>query len=127
MTFEHMGLNVPDAPAMAQWYVEHLNMRIIRKLDTSPFTHFLADESGRPLFELYTNPTAEIPDYPNRLPLVFHVGLAVDDPQATSARLQQAGASEFLVENLADGSLLIMMRDPWGVALQLCKRVTPLA
>jgi len=25
-----------------------------------------------------------------------------------------------------DGTRLIMLRDPWGLALQLCKRATPL-
>ena len=46
-----------------------------------------------------------------------------------------AGATEprtdnllFVVEEvrLDDGSLLIMMRDPWGLALQLCRRAKPL-
>ena len=47
MDIEHLALNVPDPVGMAAWYVEHLGMRVLRKLDAAPFTHFLADGSGR--------------------------------------------------------------------------------
>jgi hypothetical protein len=39
--------------------------------------------------------------------------------------LEKAGARLFLEEPLPDGSRLIMMRDPWGVPLQLCQRAKP--
>ena len=33
---------------------------------------------------------------------------------------------EHVALNVADGSHLIAMRDPWGLAIQFCERNTPL-
>jgi hypothetical protein len=40
--------------------------------------------------------------------------------------LLEAGATWVQDEHLPDGSQLIMMRDPWGLAIQLCKRGKPI-
>ena len=125
MKFEHFALNVPDAPAHAQWYVRHLGFTIARQRTDAPFTHFLADETGRIVVELYTNPKAAIPDYGAAHPLCFHLAVVAADARSQQARLEQAGARLFLEEPQPDGTLLIMMRDPWGVPLQLCQRTTP--
>ena len=125
MHFEHFAINVPDPVAMAKWYVEHLRMRVASAMAEEPFTHFLADEGGRVVMEIYNNPIGAIPDYASQHPLQFHLAFAVEDPRADQPRLETAGAT--LVEEvvLDDGSVLIMMRDPWGVPLQLCRRTTP--
>ena len=47
MNFEHFALNVPDARAHAQWYVQHLGFTIVRQRPDAPYTHFLADTTGR--------------------------------------------------------------------------------
>ena len=36
-----------------------------------------------------------------------------------------AGATLLTEETLGDGSVLVMLRDPWGVALQICQRAKP--
>jgi glyoxylase I family protein len=41
-------------------------------------------------------------------------------------RLVSQGASVFEDLHLDDGSNVIMMRDPWGVPLQLCERAKPM-
>ena len=46
MIFEHFALNVPQPAAQAQWYVQHLGFKIVRRREDAPFTHFLADETG---------------------------------------------------------------------------------
>jgi 3-hydroxyacyl-CoA dehydrogenase len=51
--------------------------------------------------------------------------VAATDARAERARLENAGAQLFLEEPQPDGSLLIMLRDPWGVPLQLCQRTQP--
>lgn len=126
MKFEHFALNVPDVRAMSRWYVEHLGFAVVRQRADPPFTHFLADDSGRPIIELYTNQSAPIPDYSRQPPLCFHFALAVADAGAERLRLEKAGASLVLEEPFPDGTLLIMMRDPWGVPVQLCQRAKPL-
>ena len=52
MDIEHVALNVPDPVRMAAWYVEHLSLRVLRKQEQTPFTHFLADRAGRVVLEL---------------------------------------------------------------------------
>jgi glyoxylase I family protein len=125
MRFEHFALNVPQPAAQAQWYVQHLGFAIARRREDAPFTHFLADESGRTILELYCNPNATIPNYAAAHPATFHVALVAANAKAESARLQQGGATLFAEEPQPDGSLLIMLRDPWHVPLQLCQRTTP--
>jgi glyoxylase I family protein len=127
MKFEHFALNVPDVRAMSRWYVEHLGLRVLRSREDVPYTTFLADETGRVMMEIYANPAAAVPDYRATHPLCFHMGFVADDPRATQRKLEQAGAKLFIEETLPDGSLLIMMRDPWGVPLQLCRRTKPFA
>jgi glyoxylase I family protein len=122
MKFEHFALNVPEAAAQAQWYVQHVGFKVVRQMTVAPFTHFLADETGRVVVEFYTNPKAPIPDYANQHPLNFHFAVVAADAKAERARLEKAGAKLFLEDLLPDGTLLIMLRDPWNVALQLCQR-----
>ena len=125
MKFEHFALNVPDARAMSRWYVEHLGLKIARQKEDAPYSHFLADETGRVFVELYSNPKAAFPDYAAQHPLVFHFAVVAANARAECQRLEKAGAKLFLEEPQPDGSMLIMMRDPWGVSLQLCQRAKP--
>jgi glyoxylase I family protein len=126
MHFEHVALNVPDPKAMAQWYVDHCGMRIIRAVDGPPYMRFLSDATGRVIFELYANAKAPIPDYVEQDPLVLHAAFAVDDMTATKGRLLAAGATPISDEQMSDGTRLVMLRDPWGIPLQLAQRGTPL-
>jgi hypothetical protein len=112
---------------MERWYVEQVGFAIVRQRDESPYTHFLADDTGRVAVELYTNPTAAVPDYAAAHPLCFHFAVVSADAAADRARLERAGATLFREEPQPDGSLLIMLRDPWGVPLQLCQRTKPFA
>ncbi len=126
MRFEHFGINVPDARAMAQWLVEYCGLTVLRDLGPEGNnTHFLADDTGRVVIEIYTNPQADVPDYPNMHPLEFHFAFAVAGVEEVRDRLLAAGATLFEEVHLDDGSHLIMLRDPWGVPLQLCQRGTP--
>ena len=126
MKFEHLALNVPDAAAMADWYVAHCGMQIVMAVPEAPHTRFLADKTGRTILEIYTNPATPIPNYAEQHPLCLHVAFAVEDAAATRDRLTAEGATVLSDQQAADGTHLVMLRDPWGVALQLCKRATPL-
>lgn len=101
---------------------QHLGLRVRRALPDQAQTHFLVDDSDQMMLEIYCNPADQVPDYPNMHPLLLHLALVSVDPYADSKRLQQAGAQQVDEVNLADGSLLVMLRDPWGLALQLCRR-----
>lgn len=125
MIFEHFALNVPDARAAADWYVAHLGLRVLRARTEAPYTRFLGDGTGRVFLELYTNPADAVPDYAAQHPLRMHMAFVVADARAERVRLEAAGASLVAEEPQADGSLLLMLRDPWGVPVQLCQRREP--
>jgi catechol 2,3-dioxygenase-like lactoylglutathione lyase family enzyme len=125
MKFEHFALNVPEARATAAWYVQHLGLTILRAKTEAPYTHFLADETGRVFLELYSNPVDAFPSYASQHALRLHFAFAVTDARAERRRLEQAGATGAVEEVLPDGSLLIMLRDPWGICVQLCQRARP--
>lgn len=121
MRIEHMALNVSDPVGMAAWYCKHLGMRIARHVPGPAQAHFLAD-SGETILEIYCNPPESVPDYRSMDPLQCHLAFVSTDPAADSKRLQAAGAGLVSENRLDDGTHLVMLRDPWGLALQLCKR-----
>ena len=125
MKLEHFALNVSDPQAFAAWYGEHFQLRVVRHIPQPAQTHFLVD-SDSSILEIYCNPPDKVPDYRALDPLIMHLAFSSDDPASDSRRLLAAGASFESELQLSDGSLLIMMRDPWGLAFQLCKRAKPL-
>lgn len=125
MNLEHIAFNVSDPLALADWYVTHFGLRIARHLPEPNQTHFLADSAGTVL-EVYCNPPDQVPDYASMDPLLFHLAFSSSDPAVDADRLSKAGAMMVGEVRPDEGSLLIMMRDPWGIAFQLCKRAHPL-
>ena len=126
MKIEHFALNVADPVAMAEWYCQNLGFTIKRKFDKPPHTHFLADITGQVMIEIYHNPPDQVPDYRAMNPLLLHLAFVSTHPHADAARLIAAGAAEVDDLQLADGSHLKMLRDPWGLAIQLCKLGKPM-
>lgn len=126
LKIEHFALNVPQPLKMADWYVANLGMKEVRKMTEPPFTVFLADDSGRVMIEVYRNPPENVPDYASMDPLQVHLAFVSEEPIEDKERLEKAGAKTESVLNLPDGSVLVMMRDPWGICIQLCKRGRPM-
>jgi len=126
MIFEHFALNVSNPVEMAKWYVDNLEMKIVRSIDKSPFTRFLADKTGRVVLEIYSNTSAKIPDHKSAHPLEFHFAFMVEDTISLKNKLLSEGATLEEDLKLNDGSNLVMLRDPFGVPVQLCKRGTPM-
>ena len=126
MKLEHVALLVADPVAVARWYEEHLGMRVVREGDAPGNARFLADDAGESVLEIYRG-TPPLPAYASMDPLVLHVAFAADDVGATRARLIAAGATpvgEVVVTPAGDE--FAMLRDPWGLALQLARRARPL-
>jgi len=124
MKIEHFALNVAEPTAMAAWYGKHLQTRVRRAIDHPARTHFLEDSQGSVMLEIYNNPPDQVPDYSAMDPLLLHLAFVSENPDADAERLIAAGASLVEKVELADRSELVMLRDPWGLALQLCKRAS---
>ncbi len=126
MKMEHVALNVSDPVEMAAWYTKHLGFEIGRSMTTPPYTHFLKDSGGTIMIEIYHNPPDQVPFYSKMHPLLLHLAFVSANPEADKLRLLEAGATWVQDEHLPDGSYLVMMRDPWGLAIQFCKRGKPM-
>ena len=122
MRIEHFAFNVKEPILIAAWYCNHLGFTVKHKFDHAPHTHFLADESGKVMIEIYCNPTDQVPDYFSMDPLIVHLAFVSDNPEVDALRLIAAGAREVDDVKLKDGSHLKMLKDPWGFSIQLCKR-----
>ena len=127
MKIEHVAYQVEDPAGFASWYVEHLGLTIKRVQPDPPFGHFLADDGDAVMLEVYRNPTVTVPDYPRVDPFVLHVAFSVPDVAAARARLLSAGAAAVGdVQVSPVGDHLAMLRDPWGLPIQLVHRAVPM-
>jgi len=127
MEIEHLGLNVADPAAAADWYVQHLGMRIVLASDEPVPVRFLADSAGHVMLEIYRNPEADVPSYADVDPLVLHLAFRSDDVAADAQRLLAAGATPAQEPFLTDsGDAIAIVRDPWGFPVQLAQRHAPM-
>lgn len=125
MKLEHVAFNSAAPKEIAAWYAKNLGMEIVYQRDTAPFTHFLADDSGQITIEFYLNPPDRVPDYASMDPLLLHLAFVSNDPTLDKDRLVAAGATFYSDQTNPEGTRLVMLRDPWGLPLQLCKRIAP--
>jgi len=127
MKIEHLGLNVPDPAAMADWLVAHLGMRVVLARDEPLPVRFLADSASSVMVEIYRNPAAPVPDYSAADPLVLHLAFSSDDVEADYQRLLAAGAASASRPTLLPtGDEIAILRDPWGFPIQLVRRRKPM-
>lgn len=127
MKIEHVAYQVPDPIALANWYVEHLGLRVKRATDGPGRARFLADDNDAVMIEVYNNPAVRMPDYRAIDPLMLHLAFRADDVVATRERLLAAGATaEGAVVTSDAGDHVAMLRDPWGLAIQLVRRRDPM-
>ena len=124
-TFAHVGLNVDDMDAVAEWYVEHLGLTVVRRVEGT--MTFLADPTGRVVAEFYANPAAAVMDFPATHPLTLHLAFLTEDPDATAERLLAAGATVAeAAKTTPAGDRMVMLRDPFGISIQFIRRADPM-
>jgi glyoxylase I family protein len=127
MKIEHLALNVADPVAMADWYVEHLGLTVRRSTGEPVHCRFMADDGGAVMLEIYRNTDAAVLDLEALDPLILHLAFASDDVEADRTRLIAAGCTPVQeTEALPNGDTVTMLRDPWGLAVQLVRRAAPM-
>ncbi|WP_209402498.1 VOC family protein [Pseudozobellia sp. WGM2] len=122
MIFEHFAINVADVDAVVEWYTTNLKVQVASAQQEPPFMTFLADSAGRVFVELYHRPDEAITDFTKQHFLTFHLAMVSENAEADKMRLIDVGASFVEEVKKQDGSHLVMLRDPWGMPLQLCQR-----
>lgn len=124
---EHVAFNVADPIAAADWYCKNLEMKVARSGPPPANGRFLADSTGNVILEIYHFDDPAVPDYASMSPLLFHTAFHVDDVAATVERLKKAGCSVVDAPKTVDsGDTLAMLRDPFGIALQVLRRAKPM-
>lgn len=124
MKIEHIAMNVREPAALAQWYAANLGLRIIRADTSGTFIHFLADDDGETLLEFYANDSGE---YPQLGHWSFHIAFNSDDLVASRDQLVAAGGTSVSdIITLGNGDQTTFVRDPWGIHVQLIRRIKPL-
>ncbi len=127
MKIEHIAFLVEKPLDVIGWYEKHLGMRIVRTGGAPSYTHFLADSSGKVLVEVYRNDHLKLPDYRSMDPLLLHLAFTTERIEEERSRLLQAGATaEGDVALTPLGDRVAMLRDPWGLAIQLVQRREPM-
>jgi len=127
MRIEHIAINVEEPAAMAKWYCENLEMKILRKGPAPVNAHFISDSQENVMLEIYLNPPDAVPDYASMNPLVFHIAFMVDDVAGICRKLVAAGGT--IAEDVTttpQGDEFAILRDPWGVPIQFVKRAEPM-
>ena len=125
MRIEHFAINIAEPRSWADWMVKHCGFTLQRAMSEPPWTCFLADDHGAVLVEVYDRTDKPRIDWPNADPIQFHLALCSENPEADAQRLCASGATRLEGGVDAEGYGLIMLRDPHGVPLQLCRRRNP--
>ncbi len=123
MDVEHVAFQVADPRATAAWYVANLGLRVVRASEAPVCGRFLADGSGHVMMELYRHPDVPVPEYHRADPRAMHLAFESADVAADRERLIRAGATAAEdVQRTPEGDDVAMLRDPWGMPLQLARR-----
>jgi glyoxylase I family protein len=127
MKIEHLAINVAHPLDTSRWYVEHLGFTVKRRMMEDPWAHFLADDSGTVMMEIYGNKAHPVPDYAAIDKMSIHLALVSSDMEADVRRLEAAGAKlEGEINHQHTGDKMCFLRDPWGFTLQLVQRANPM-
>lgn len=125
MKIEHFAFQVEETLAVTNWYCKNFGFTVKRGGDNPFPVRFLADETGQVMIEIYSNPSVETPNYKAMDPLLLHMAFVCKEIPATISKLVSDGASVVSGPDTSpNGDQLAMLRDPWGLAIQLCHRST---
>ena len=114
-----LALGEVDKPTIGD---DEVLVEVVREGPPPANARFIADATGNVILEIYNNPPDAVPDYGAMDPLLFHVAFAVDDLVSVRDELAAAGATFVEEFSSPEGDAFVMLRDPWGFPIQLCKR-----
>ena len=120
MRIEHFALNVAGAREMVQWYHQHLQMPIHVEHDAETYVAFIGEAPG--VLEIYENKQAACLSFEDMHQLTLHIAFASNNLAVDRDRLLHNGATFIEGEIDDEGYGLLMLRCPWGIAVQLCRR-----
>ncbi len=120
---EHFAIYAADAPALKDFYVAALGLRVILESGGNPPGFFLADDAGMAL-EIIGRPEGELAVNQR---WVCHLAFSVDDFAATRVALERRGLvfeTDTVVQNASFQTAFF--NDPEGNRCQIAWRNPPL-
>ena len=118
MKLEHIAIDVSDPEAFIAWWCANLGFR--RSAEGSAF---ILDDSGTMGLEIYrTGETKTPPDYSAMNAMTLQIAFVSEDVKADAERLVAAGAKIEQLKIDTPEFHMAILRDPWGLPVQLCKR-----
>jgi len=123
---EHIEFNVPDTHKKAKWYVDNLNMKIMREGGAPTYNMFISDSEHNMMFELNQNKDFPMLNFNKISPQSIHFAFTVNNINNVKNELIKAGASFVSQDTSAEGDKILMLRDPWGQPLQFLTRAKPM-
>ena len=124
MQIEHLAINAERAEEMVAWYRDFCQMPIWREGHGDVYVGFLGVPPS--LMEIYNNPEKPYLLPGDIDPATIHVAFQSTDLAGDRDRLVAAGATLLEGEPSENGHGLLMLRCPFGLPIQLCKRAVPL-
>ncbi|MDH7603336.1 MAG: VOC family protein [Melioribacter sp.] len=124
---EHIAFNVSDSPAKSKWYVNNLNMEIMREGKAPSFGMFIADENKNVMFEFYQHQDSPVINFNDITHSTLHVAFVVQDIKALKEKLLTNEAE--LVNDIyqtPSGDYVMNFKDSTGLPLQFVSRVKPM-
>ena len=123
LRLDHVALQHPEPEAVSAWLCLHFGLRVHRVSTSASRARFLRCPRTGVMLEIYRQPDVPVPDYAAMPPAVLHLAFYAEDVAAEAARLVAAGAVRAgdAGRNSA-GDEFLMLRDPWGVPIQLVRR-----
>ncbi len=123
MRLDHLALQHPEPEAVSAWLCLNLGLTVYRVSASASRARFLKCPQTGVMLEIYRQPEAPVPDYAAMPPAVLHLAFYADDIEKEAAGLVAAGATRAGEpgKNSA-GDRFLMLRDPWGVPIQLVSR-----
>ncbi|MGK9477972.1 VOC family protein [Melioribacter sp. OK-6-Me] len=122
---EHIAFNLLNAVGTGDWFVDKLNMIIIKQNNASDFGRFVADSGKNLLFELYQNSEAPVLNFNDILPAQFHVAFSVENIDKIKEILKDCEIAQDLFTT-ESGDKIMVLRNKDGVPLQFVQRKKPM-
>lgn len=122
---DHPAIACRESRALANWYLRHLEMRVIAEDGREPPAYVLGYEAGGAVIEIMPArddgpaPAAQLRFQPG----LRHLAFRVNDFAAAKAKLEAAGVV-FITEpgEALGGGRIASFRDPEGNELQIVQR-----
>lgn len=118
---EHTAIASPDPAALAAWYRDALEFRIVHLADGN---YFVRGRNGSLLEIIAAQGRLQPPQRTDAG--IRHLAIDVEDFDAALAALQGRGVSLLSEPSTGPGNRIVFFRDPDGNILHLIQRGTPL-